>query len=123
MLAGGGCGVNGTGGVRGRASISTGTSWDCAEGRKEKNDESGEQGVVDVVAMDKLGVRGGVEGGVISPIIVGKRSGVIDCWYLTTMVGRETSLIHPSMPVGMILVMRSRSLCSSHSLAQAARLM
>lgn len=79
-------------------------------------------GEVDEVSVDKLGVSGGVRGGVISPSAVGWRSGVMGCEYLTMMVGMDMLLLHPFLPFGMAWMMRSRSLCSSRSLTQVARL-
>jgi hypothetical protein len=73
--------------------------------------------------MDGLGVNGGVIGGVISPTNVGSSLGVINCGCLTSKVGCGTSLVHPFVPDGMALAITSRSLCSSRSFAQAARLL
>ena len=121
MLGGGGEGENGRGGACGRGStVRGGFGEEVVDGGKGGGTRlvsgAGE------VAMDKLGVSGGVNGGVSSPVAVGSRSGVCGCAYLTMIVGMGTSLLHPFLPVGIAWVMSSRSLCSSRSLTHAARL-
>jgi hypothetical protein len=71
---------------------------------------------------EEVGVSDGAGGGVSSPGMVGRSSGVMISGCLENILGYGKSFFQLPPPVGMALVVSSRRRCSSTSLAHAARL-